>query len=151
MSSFFSGVLAVSMLSAAGLAPGQVAAVEKTSRGIRPDATMLQFPDVWGDRIVFCYANDLWVAPKAGGTATRLASPPGAELFPKFSPDGNTIAFIGSYEGGRDIYTIPATGAGVATRVTHHPGAETLCDWTPDGTSLVSNNDSSFRSTIQFG
>lgn len=133
--------VAASLVAACGLAVGQSPAkapgVEKTSAGIRPDATMLQFPDVWGDRIVFCYANDLWTAPKAGGTATRLASPPGAESFPKFSPDGQTIAFVGSYDGGKDIYTIPANGAGVATRVTHHPGAETLCDWSPDGKSLV--------------
>ncbi len=104
---------------------------------VRPDATMLQFPDLHGDRIVFAYANDLWLAPKAGGVATRLASPPGPETFPRFSPDGKTIAFVGNYEGNRDIYTIPADGAGVATRVTHHPGNETLCDWTPDGKRLI--------------
>lgn len=105
--------------------------------GVRPDATMLQFPDVFGDRVVFCYANDLWLAPKSGGVATKLASPPGSESFPKFSPDGKTIAFVGNYEGNRDIYTIPADGAGFATRVTHHPGNETLCDWTPDGQRLI--------------
>ncbi|MFM9959231.1 MAG: S41 family peptidase [Phycisphaerales bacterium] len=104
---------------------------------VRPDATMLQFPDVHGDRIVFSYANDLWLAPKSGGVATRLASPPGPETFPRFSPDGKTIAFVGNYEGNRDLYTIPADGAGLATRVTHHPGNETLSDWTPDGKRLI--------------
>lgn len=107
------------------------------AQGVRPDATMLQYPDVWGDRIVFSYANDLWLAPKTGGVATKLASPPGQEMFPKFSPDGKTIAFVGNYEGNRDLYTIPADGAGVAVRVTHHPGGETLCDWTPDGKDLI--------------
>lgn len=105
--------------------------------GVRPDATMLQFPDVSGDRIVFCYANDLWLVPRSGGVAVKLASPPGRESFPRFSPDGKTIAFIGNYEGNPDIYTIPADGAGVAKRVTHHPSAETLCDWTPDGQRLI--------------
>ena len=106
--------------------------------GIRPDATMLQFPDVSATHIVFSYANDLWLVPRAGGTATKLASPPGQETFPRFSADGKTIAFVGNYEGNRDIYTIPSdpAAAGLAYRVTHHPAAETICDWTPDGKIL---------------
>jgi tricorn protease-like protein/C-terminal processing protease CtpA/Prc len=96
---------------------------------------MLRWPDVSKTHIVFSYANDLWIVPKSGGQAAPLASPPGPETFPKFSPDGNTIAFVGNYDGGRDLYTIPV-GGGIPTRVTHHPGGETLCDWTPDGTSL---------------
>ncbi len=103
---------------------------------VTPNAGMLRWPDVSATHIVFSYANDLWIVPKAGGQAQPLASPPGAETLAKFSPDGKTIAFVGNYEGGRDIYTIPSTG-GVATRVTYHPGAENLCDWTPDGKNLV--------------
>ncbi|MBL9002066.1 MAG: PD40 domain-containing protein [Phycisphaerae bacterium] len=95
-----------------------------------PDAAMLRWPDVSQDRIVFSYANDLWVAPKTGGTALPLSSPRGQESFPKFSPDGKTIAFIGNYEGNRDVYTISTSG-GVHTRVTHHPAGETLSDWAP--------------------
>ena len=99
---------------------------------IRPDATLLQFPDVSARHVVFVYANDLWIVPREGGTAQRLASPPGGETFPRFSPDGQAIAFVGNYEGNRDIYTIPLSG-GVAERVTHHPTSETLTDWMADG------------------
>ncbi len=99
---------------------------------VRPHAGMLRFPDVSATHIVFVYANDLWLVPRAGGLATPLASPPGQELMPRFSPDGRTIAFVGNYEGNRDLYTLPIAG-GVATRVTYHPAREMLCDWTPDG------------------
>jgi len=109
----------------AGLAPAQV----------QPHGGMIRYPDVSKDLIVFSYANDLWTVPKSGGVATPLASPPGPELFPRFSPDGQTIAFVGNYDGGRDIYTIPVTG-GIPTRVTHHPAAEWLTGWTPDGRIL---------------
>ena len=122
---------------ASGGNPGSPPPAGGLAQGVRPDATMLQFPDVSENRVVFSYANDLWIVPKTGGVATRLASPPGRETFPRFSPDGKTIAFIGNYEGNTDIYTIPADGAGTATRVTHHPGAETICDWTPDGKGII--------------
>ncbi len=106
---------------------------------VQPSAAMLRYPDVGKDSICFVYANDIWLVPKTGGTAAPLASPPGAELFPRFSPDGETIAFIGNYEGNRDLYTIPRAG-GIPTRVTHHPGSETLSEWTPDGELLYITN-----------
>lgn len=97
----------------------------------KPSSKMLQFPDVSAKDIVFMYANDLWLVSREGGMARPLASPPGRELFPKFSPDGKTIAFIGNYEGNRDVYTISAEG-GTATRLTYHPDNEIVTDWTPD-------------------
>jgi tricorn protease len=99
---------------------------------VEPHGAMLRYPDVSESLITFLYANDLWVVPKEGGVATPLASPPGEESFPRFSPDGKVIAFVGNYDGDIDLYTIPASG-GVPFRVTHHPANEVLTDWTPDG------------------
>ncbi|HBS28020.1 MAG TPA: peptidase S41 [Phycisphaerales bacterium] len=118
------------IVGAAILALAPVASARQ--QGVRPDAAMLQFPDVSAEHIVFVYANDLWTVPRAGGVASPLAGPAGRETFPKFSPDGRTIAFVANYEGDRDVYTIP-TGGGLATRVTHHPASEVVTDWTPDG------------------
>jgi tricorn protease-like protein len=100
---------------------------------IEPSAGMLRYPDVSKSRIAFVYAGDIWLVPREGGTAQLLASPPGQELFPKFSPDGESIASLGNYEGNRDIYTIPVSG-GTATRITYHPSPEVLCDWAQDNT-----------------
>ncbi len=98
---------------------------------VRPHGGMLRFPDVSKTHIVFTYANDLWVAPRDGGVASPLASPPGLETFARFSADGKTIAFVGNYDGNRDLYTIPVEG-GAPVRVSYHPGVETLCDWAPN-------------------
>ena len=98
---------------------------------------MLRYPDVSATQMVFMYANDLWLAPREGGVAVPLSSPSGQETFAKFSPDGKTIAFVGNYDGNRDIYTLSTEG-GVPMRVTHHPTSELLCDWTPDGKLLFS-------------
>lgn len=104
---------------------------------IRPEAGMLRTPDVSADWVVFSYANDLWLWPRDGGMAIPLASPAGEETTPRFSPDGKRIAFVGNYQGDRDIYVMDVPG-GVPQRVTHHPGAESLCGWTPDGRLLFS-------------
>ncbi len=100
-----------------------------------PHGAMLRTPDVSATEIVFRYANDLWLVSRDGGEARPLASPPGAESFPRFSPDGAMIAFMGNYDGNTDIYTLPAAG-GVPFRVTYHPARENLCDWTNDGRLL---------------
>ncbi len=104
-----------------------------------PNSGMFRFPDVSKTEVVFVYANDLWIVDKKGGAARPLASPPGQETFPKFNADGTAVAFIGNYEGDRDLYTAPITG-GVPYRVTHHPGNERLTDWTNTGDLLFSYN-----------
>jgi tricorn protease len=109
------------------LAPGLFAQV---------DARMLQYPDVSASQIVFSYAGDLWLVPREGGTATKLSSPKGQELFPRFSPDGSQIAFNASYDGSLDIYVVPAKG-GMPARVTNHGMPDRLLEWTPDGNRIL--------------
>jgi tricorn protease-like protein/C-terminal processing protease CtpA/Prc len=109
------------------------------SAQVRPHPGMLRYPDVSATHIVFVYANDLWLVPREGGMAVPLASPPGAELYPRFSADGEQIAFQGNYDGNRDLYVMPRAG-GAPLRVTHHPSTETFCDWTPQGRLGFSTN-----------
>ncbi len=68
------------------------------------DAGLFRFPDVSKTQIVFSYGNDIWIIPKSGGTAEKLSSPAGVESFPKFSPDGRTVAFSGNYDGNSEGY-----------------------------------------------
>ena len=100
------------------------------------ECRLMRMPDIQGDRIVFDYAGDLWTVARAGGTAQRLTSHEGMEMFPKFSPDGRTIAFTAEYDGNTDAYTIPAEG-GEPTRLTWHPGVDQVAEWYPDGKSVL--------------
>jgi len=106
---------------------------------IDPHGGMLRYPDVSGTHIAFVYANDIWIVPRAGGMAQPLASPPGAEMMPKFSPDGQNVAFIGNYEGNADVYVMPVSG-GVATRLTHHPAGEMITDWSQQSGIIFYSN-----------
>jgi tricorn protease len=102
----------------------------------------LRYPDIHGGTIVFVYAGDLWSVPAGGGDARRLTSFEGYELFPRFSPDGTTIAFTAGYEGNDDVYTMPSAGGG-ARRLTWHPFADRVTGWTPDGRIVFRSKRSS--------
>jgi tricorn protease len=78
---------------------------------------LLQRPAMNKTEIVFSYAGDLWRVPRQGGIATRLTAGAGAESNAVFSPDGNTLAFTGDYDGNADVFTVPLAG-GVPKRIT---------------------------------
>jgi tricorn protease len=95
------------------------------------EGRFFSYPDVYKDKIVFSFEGDIWTVSTKGGTAVRLTSFPGTEVFPKFSPDGKLIAFTGSYEGNAG-YVIPANG-GVPKRITYNPKGANILGFTPDG------------------
>lgn len=115
------------------------------------DARLLRFPATNGTEIVFSYAGDLYKVPVTGGEAKRLTSHVGYEMFPRFSPDGKTIAFTGQYDGNTEVYTIPSDG-GEPLRVTYtatnarddlgdRMGPNNIVmNWTPDGNRIVYRN-----------
>lgn len=97
---------------------------------------LLRTPTVSANQIGFAYANNIWVVPRAGGSAKRLTSFQGQTANPHFSPDGRWIAFSGEYAGNFDVYVVPAEG-GEPKRLTWHPGADMVEGWTPDGKSIM--------------
>ena len=107
---------------------------------------LLRFPDVYQDKVVFTYGGDLWTSSTSGGQAVRLTAHPGVEVFAKFSPDGQFIAFTGQYDGDEQVYVIPATG-GEPKQLTFYPAKGPLTPrwgydnqvfgWTNDGKSIV--------------
>lgn len=109
--------------------------------------TLMRYPTLHGDTIVFVAHDNLWSVPRAGGTASRLTAEEGRDVMPRFSPDGRWIAFTGEYQGNRDVYVIPA-GGGAAQRLTFTsdvtPEAplrwgpnNMVVTWTPDSQNIV--------------
>ncbi|MBV9211762.1 MAG: PD40 domain-containing protein [Acidobacteria bacterium] len=128
--------------------PRMTHAAEPPQPVAQPDelARLLRFPDIHGDLIAFVYAGDIWTVPSAGGTARRLTSHPGFEVFPKISPDGRWIAFSGEYDGTRQIFVISVDG-GEPRQLTFHNDVGPLpprggydnrvLGWTPDGKNVL--------------
>ena len=100
------------------------------------DASLMQDPDVSANQITFTYGDDVWIAAKDGGMATRLSSPAGVERFPRFSPDGSQIAFTANYNGNNDVYVINANG-GIPQRLTFHSMDDRVLGWTADGSRVL--------------
>src|SRR5580698_395955 len=111
------------------------------------DAALPRFPQPFGDKIVFVANGNVWSVPKSGGTAMRLTSALGQDMFPRVSPDGKWIAYTEANNAGTDIWVISATG-GAARRLTFRPATEAgtggrhgpdnmVVTWTPDSQNVV--------------
>ena len=110
------------------------------------ETRLLRFPHIHDNTVVFTYAGDLYTAPLSGGEARRLTSHEGLEMFARFSPDGQWIAFSGEYAGTRQVYVMPATG-GTPRQLTFYPDVGPMAprggydhlvlDWTPDGSKIL--------------
>ncbi len=124
------------------------------------ESRLLRFPTVFGEQLIFTYAGDLYSVSLQGGIARKLTSHVGYEMFPRFSPDGKTVAFTGQYDGNTEVFTIPATG-GVPRRLTVTATLERddvadrmgpnniVMTWTPDGKFIVyRSRKQSFNSFI---
>ncbi len=112
------------------------------------ETRLLRFPAIHGDQVVFTYAGDLYTVNAKGGTARRLTSHPGFEMFPRFSPDGSQVAFTAQYDGNTEIFVVPSQG-GEPKRLTYTAtlGRDEVSDrmgpnnivigWTPDGKNIL--------------
>ncbi|MCZ2416025.1 MAG: hypothetical protein LC132_00505 [Burkholderiales bacterium] len=113
-----------------------------------PEGRLHRFPATGNGLIAFSYAGDLYTVPLEGGNASRITSHNGYEVFPKFSPDGRTIAFTAQYDGNTEVYTIPAEG-GEPKRLTYTATLDRdnigdrmgpnniVMGWTTDGKNVV--------------
>lgn len=112
------------------------------------EARLLRFPAIHENQIVFSYAGDLYTVSADGGTARKLTSDIGYEMFAHFSPDGKQIAFTGQYDGNTEVFVMPAEG-GVPKRLTYTAtlSRDKVSDrmgpnnivmaWTPDGKDII--------------
>ncbi len=103
--------------------------------GISPDGRLLAVSDQSQEE----HRSLVYVLPIGGGTPKRLMqnSP---SYWHGWSPDGQTLAFVGERNGNFDIYTIPLTG-GEEKRLTTAPGLDDGPDYSPDGKYIYFNSE----------
>ncbi|HEV8304858.1 MAG TPA: S9 family peptidase [Gemmatimonadales bacterium] len=86
----------------------------------------------------------IWVAELATGRSRQLTGGPGggggSDRQPRWAPDGKTLAFISTREGGAQVWLLPI-GGGDARKVSSLPDGASDPVWLPDGTALLVVSD----------
>src|SRR5471032_2480229 len=72
-----------------------------------------------GQWLAFDWNGDVWIAPSTGGEARPLTAHPSRDSQPKFSPDGQKIAFISDREGSPQVFTVSVAG-GIPRQLSFH-------------------------------
>lgn len=88
-----------------------------------------------GDRIAFVYAGDIWLVASGGGRAERVTAHPANHVWPRWSPDGTSIAYTSGRAGPGDVYVLPLDG-GEVRRLTFRESPSTVECWSPDGATV---------------
>src|SRR5438132_1557879 len=71
----------------------------------------LRHPHAANDgRITFSYLGDVWVADANGANPRRVTTHVAHDDDPRFSPDGQWIAFTSNRTGNNDVFVVPAAG-----------------------------------------
>ena len=100
------------------------------------DVKLLRHPTYSKGRVAFSYFGDIWTANDNGANVQRLTDNKARDIYPRFSPDGNWIAFSSDRDGNYDIYVVAAAG-GKPRQLTFHTADDTAVGWTPDGKHIL--------------
>jgi dipeptidyl aminopeptidase/acylaminoacyl peptidase len=106
---------------------------------VSPDGATVAFtvadPDVAANR----YTRRIWLVPaSADGGGPRPFTGPGSEALPRWSPDGQRLAFAVAGDDGRSqICVLPVAGGGERLTVCEAGAPVTELEWSPDGSALA--------------
>ncbi|MCP5535472.1 MAG: PD40 domain-containing protein [Akkermansiaceae bacterium] len=89
-----------------------------------------------GTRILFSWHGDIWTAAASGGKAERLTTHPAWDSSPVYTPDGKSICFMSTRDGGNQVFMMSSSG-GRARQLTFHSEGSALEDIAPDGKSIL--------------
>jgi len=82
----------------------------------------------------------IWLAELATGQTRALTQGPGSDRSPRWAPDGKSLAFISSRQGGPQIWVLQLSG-GEAQKVSSLADGVNEFVWTPDGNGFVVVSD----------
>jgi Tol biopolymer transport system component len=103
-----------------------------------------------GRTIVFDLLGDLYTIPISGGHATRITEGMSWDGMPRWSPDGETIAFISDRDGGDNLWLVSPDGSDLRKltgETTHTLSSPT---WSPDGDYIVARRFGQYPSAENY-
>ncbi|MBI3460831.1 S9 family peptidase [Candidatus Acetothermia bacterium] len=103
---------------------------------ISPGGSTIAYTQLEPDYENNSYKSAIWVVTTAGGEPQKFTSGEKRDHSPRWSPDGNKLAFVSNRTGKNQIYVIDSYG-GEAWQLTRMPNGVSDPAWSPDGTKLV--------------
>ena len=100
------------------------------------EAKLVRYPHYNHGRIAFTYLADIWTADEDGRNIKRITANKARDVYPRFSPDGKSIAFSSDRNGNFDVFIVPSEG-GTAKQLTFHSADDTVLGWTPDSRAVL--------------
>jgi len=109
-----------------------------------PAPTATPVPPVLGGSRMLAFVSDrgddnilqIYTMHTDGSHLHQLTYGTGEKIQPRWSPDGQFLAFVSDHEGNREIYIMPAEG-GPPVNVTNNPFDEMDPAWSADGSQLA--------------
>ena len=97
---------------------------------------LLRQPTYAKGKVAFSYLGDIWLSKEDGSGIQRLTDNKARDVYPRFSPDGNWIAFSSNRAGNYDVFVVAATG-GKPKQLTFHSADDNVVGWSHDGTKVM--------------
>ena len=109
-----------------------------TMGGVRfsPDGKRIAYVVTRADMARSVYDSDVWLVGVDGRNGVQLTRGPRSDHSPRWSPDGETIAFLSDRDGPSAVYLINPNG-GEAWRLTESSSSIQSFDWSPDGRTIA--------------
>ena len=86
-----------------------------------------------GKTIAFDLLGDLYTLPITGGKATRITEGLAYDAQPRFSPDGQSIAFVSDRSGGDNVWTMRLDFTDTTQITQGNTSLYVSPEWMPDG------------------
>jgi tricorn protease len=97
----------------------------------------LRFPHIANDLVAFVAADDVWLAPLAGGRAWRFTTDEAQAALPRLTPDAAHVAWVSARDGSPEIY-VAGIADGTSARLTYWGTSwARVSGWTPAGEVLA--------------
>lgn len=104
---------------------------------ISPDGRWIAYVRQSGDIMADRYRRTIWLVDTRTGRQMPVAAAPGTASQPRWSPDGDRLAYIATPEGAQPQLYVRWMDSGATARITGLPEAPSSIAWSPDGRQIA--------------
>ena len=104
---------------------------------ISPDGRWIAYVRRSGDIMVDRFRPTIWLIDTTTGRQTPIVAGGGSHTQPRWSPNGDRLAYISTAEGGHPQLFIRWMASGESVRITGLPDAPSSIAWSPDGRQIA--------------